>query len=126
MTEIQAVYSDKGQLIHLHIDGYRTKGTRVVFNRDVATDDFPVTVCGVAAHVWWPGFPPKIPGKPTGRVWIPLGDALRLERGLEPGAVDPRHPNPSNRRWCPKCIGMALNHVGRGGQALDLLAEVIS
>ncbi len=122
ITSMVAVYSDKGALIHLHVEGYRTAESRVHVAMSVKTSEFPTTICGVSAHTWWPGFPPQIPGKPTGRVWVPFVDALKLERDPDPSTVDPRHPSPSLRRWCPKCIGMALAHAGLAEQALDLLA----
>lgn len=120
-----AVYSDTGALIHLYIDGYRTNEKRTHVAMTVKTSEFPTAVCGAAAHTWWPGFPPQIPGHPTGRVWVPLRDALKLERDPDPTMVDPRHPNPSRRRWCPKCVGMALTYAGLGDQALDLLVGSI-
>lgn len=126
ISSIVAVYSESGALIHLHIDGYFKKETRVHVGRDVPVKDFPTAVCGALAHTWWPGFPPQIPGRPTGRVWVSLLEAVKLERNPDPSMVDPRHPNPSTRRWCAKCVGMALTYAGLGDRALDLLTEAIA
>lgn len=109
-----AVYSQGGSVIHLHIDGFRTSKPR-----DPA---FPVTVCGVSANTTWPGFPPRVPARPTGRVWVPLREAVALERG-EVKPDDPRVVSLKRRRWCPKCVGMALEWVGRADAAIDLLTE---
>lgn len=118
LSSAVAVYSEKGSIIHLHVDGFRTQKPRY---NDLP--DYPKAVCGAAAHVFWKGFPPKIPGRATGRVWLPLAEAIALERSPK-APIDPRYPHQPPRRWCAKCVGMALEWVGSTEQAIDLLLRV--
>lgn len=109
---IQAVYpANDGRIIHLYVEGFRTSKPRGLTG---------AAVCGVAASLtWgteWTGY------KPTGRVHVPLGQALELERRPTPTPdPDPRPRFPADRRFCGKCVGMLLERHGYLPDALDML-----
>lgn len=106
---IFAVYSPNALTIHLHDPGFRTTKPR----------NYPVALCGAPAHLEW--------GRdktPTGRVHIPIADAARLEREPLPPNTDARiAPTLRPRRWCGKCLGIALANTGHADAALNLLLD---
>ena len=104
-----AVYPPRGQVVHLFLDGYRP-GAK---SRSLSQ----ASMCGAyVGHTT----PPPVGPKPTGRVHVPLDEAVGIEAFDQPKPFDPR----PQWRWCAVCLGRAAEHYGLIDKLLGHLLEI--
>ncbi len=105
LASIQAVYGPKSAAIHLYAGQQRTyswSGTA-----------YEIALCGQDVTN----------GATNGRVFVPLADAVALER-RDIVTQDPR-PQIAYRGFCPKCLGVAIVAAEVDGAAVDLILKRI-
>ena len=106
---LMAVYPPRGNIVHLYLPGYRP-GLRT---RSIVES----AMCGASANE---SVPPPVGPAPTGRILVPLGDAINSEAFTQPRPLDPR----PQWRWCKDCLGHAVVHYDIWQPVMGQLVEI--
>lgn len=108
MTDLMAVFPPRGRVVHLFVAGYQP-GAKP---RGLAE----TSMCGASVNEVTP--PPVGPSQ-TGRVHVPLADAVTFEGFAPPPPNAPYSIQHPYWTWCAPCLGHAVKHF-------DLTATTLS
>ncbi len=106
-ADLVAVYPPRGQVVHLYLPNYRpgAKGRSSIVE---------TAMCGATANV---ETPPPVGPLPTGRVHVPLREAIAPDAFEPPKPTDPR----PQWRWCGPCLGRAVERFDLVGLVIGAL-----